>query len=321
MDRRMLTQLLVRPGESDRQACKKLSANKFVPEQEWARLENHEREFLRAYAVGVASRKAALVGRSAAVVHGLWTLPDRRAPVLLAIPGQKPPCRASWPDGVEYRSLRVPPEDVVVIECATPGDVLRLTNPVRTAVDIARLDGVRAGVVAMDSLFVGKTEAERGRIRAELRATVNRLVGKKGIGHARRALSLSSTKAESPYESLLRVILRERNIAVEEQMWVGRYVRPDLLWGQVAIEIDGLVKTAAPTEEEVQQVARDQLHRENWLRKQVYEVARFEPYRILRDEDGCVREILELKARSGLLGEPRVPATPFRPAHGEHWRP
>lgn len=320
MDRKKLAQLLVRPGESDRQACIKLSANKFIAEVEWSRLKHHEREFLSCYAVGAASRKAVLVGRSAAVVHGLWTLPAPNAPVLLAIPGQKPPARASWPDGVEYRSLRIPEEDVVAIECATPGDVLRLTSPVRTAVDVARLHGVRAGVVAMDSLFVGKPPLEQERIQAELHATIKRLAGKKGIGRARQALRWSSTKSESPYESLLRVILRERNIVVREQMWIGRYVRPDLLWGQLAIEIDGLVKTAKKDEEAAKKVSRDQLLRENWLRKQVYEVARFEPLDILRDEEACVREILELKARSGLFGEPKVPATVFRPVHGEHWR-
>lgn len=125
MDRRKLAQLLVRPGQADRQTCIKLSANKFIAQAEWSRLKHHEREFLSSYAVGAASRKAVLVGRSAAVVHGLWTLPAPNGPVLLAIPGQKPPARASWPEGVEYRSLRIPEEDVVAIECATPGDVLR----------------------------------------------------------------------------------------------------------------------------------------------------------------------------------------------------
>ena len=172
----------------------------------------------------------------------------------------------------------------------------------------------------MDSLFVGKPPLEQERIQAKFHATIKRLAGKKGIGRARQALCWSSTKSESPYESLLRVILRERNIVVREQMWIGRYVRPDLLWGQVAIEIDGLVKTAKKNEELAKKVSRDQLLRENWLRKQVYEVVRFEPLEILRDEDACVREILELKARSGLLGEPKVPATVFRPVHGEHWR-
>lgn len=317
MDRRSLVQLLIRPGNAAGQPCLKLSANKFIAEDAWAGLAVHQREFLRCYAAGTGSRKAVLVGRSAAIIHGLWTLPEHHAPVLLVVPGKKPPARAGWADGMEYRSLDVPPRDIRTIECATPGDVLRATTPARTAVDVARLHGVRAGVVAMDSLFHGITPVEQLAIRRELESTIARLAGKKGIGQARKALEWSSTRSESPYESLLRVILRERGIIVDEQMWIGRFVRPDLLWDQLAIEVDGRVKT----QQHAEQVARDQLDRENWMRKMVYEVARFQPKQILHNEDVCVQEILELKARSEMLGTPRVPATRERPRTGEHWRP
>lgn len=316
MNRKALVKLLVRPGEADRQPCRRLSANKFVPEAAWEALEHHEREFLRCYAAGTGVRKAVLVGRSAAVIHGMWTLPDHHAAVTLAVPGKKPPARASWPEGVEYSCMGIPPVDVETIVCATPGDVLRVTTPVRTAVDVARLHGVREGVVAMDSLLSKKSPAEQQRILGELEATIGRLAGKKGIANARQAFQWCSGWSESAYESLMRVILLERGIVAEEQMWVGRYVRPDLLWGQLAIEIDGAVKLKHNAEE----VAQDQLDRENWLRKQLYDAARFKPKRILKDEEGCVREILELKAHSETLGPPKVPATRARPSKGEHWR-
>lgn len=317
MDRKVLVQLLVRPGEAHTQQCLRLSANKFIAESDWARLKNYEQEFLRCYAVGVGSRKAVLIGRSAAAIHGLWTLPVTDPPVLLVVPGKKPPCRDSWAKGTEYRTLGVAPRDVVSIECATPGDHLRVTTAIRTAVDIARLDGVRAGVIAMDSLFHGQNSTDQKTIRRQLEATIARLAGKKGIGQARKALEWSSPFSESPYESLMRIILRERGIVVQEQMWIGRFVRPDLLWGQLVIEIDGKVKT----QEEAEQVARDQLDRENWLRKAIYEVARFQPKQILRNEEACVKEILELKARSEMLSEPKVHPTRRRPSSGQHWRP
>ena len=290
MDRKALVKLLVRPGEADRQPCRRLSANKFVPEAAWEALEHHEGEFLRCYAAGTGARKAVLVGRSAAVIHGMWTLPDHHAAVTLAVPGKKPPARASWPEGVEYSCMGIPPVDVATIVCATPGDVLRVTTPVRTAVDVARLHGVREGVVAMDSLLSKKSPAEQQRILGELEATIGRLAGKKGIANARQAFQWCSGWSESAYESLMRVILLERGIVAEEQMWVGRYVRPDLLWGQLAIEIDGAVKLKHNAEE----AAQDQLDRENWLKEQGFKILRVTPSEINRNEVAVVRRVLDM---------------------------
>ena len=312
MDKDALVAHLVGPGRADEQECIKLSATKFIAKTVWDGLERYEREFLRAYAAGVAAHKAVLIGRSAAMIQSMWTLPLRDAPVTLANPEQMPPRKAQWPKGVEYRAMRIPPTDYGV---GTPaGEPLRATTAIRTAVDIARMHGVRHGVVAMDSLFYRKSFAEQDEIRAKLRACIKRLAGKRGIANARKALEWSSTRSESPYESLVRVILRERGIVVQEQMWIGRYARPDLLWGQLVIEIDGEGKT------EGNEAALDQLTRENWIRVQRYEVARVTPRDVLRKEEAVVRQILELKERSLLLDAPKVPATSHRPQYGEDWR-
>lgn len=316
MDTQALIALLVQPGAADRQPCQKLSATRFISAGDWDALRRHEREYLRCYALGVAAQRSILVGRSAAVVHRLWTLPVDNAPVHLVNPGQKPPARAQWPDDIHYWSLTVPPADIVELMPGEMRDVVRATTRVRTAVDVARLHGVRHGVVAMDSLFLNKCREEARFIRSELEAVVHRLSGKKGIAHARKALAWASTRSESPYESLLRVILREHGIEVQEQLWIGRFVRPDFIWGQLVIEIDGGVKY----DEDPKRASIDQIRRENWIRTQGYEVARFEPLHLLRNEADCVREILELKARSELLGPPRVPPTPYRPTKGENWR-
>ena len=60
-------------------------------------------------------------------------------------------------------------------------DEVKLTTPVRTAVDIARWHGVKEGVVAMDSLFFGKLDAFKGGIHTELEETIHRLSGNRGI--------------------------------------------------------------------------------------------------------------------------------------------
>lgn len=312
MDKDALVAHLVGPGRADEQECIKLSATKFIAKTVWNGLKRHECEFLRVYAAGTAAHKAVLIGRSAAMIQSMWTLPIRDAPVTLANPEQMPPRKAQWPKGVEYRAMKIPPTDYGVVTPA--GEPLRVTNRIRTAVDIARMYGVRHGVVAMDSLFYRKSFAEQDRIRAQLRACIERLAGKRGIANARQALKWSSTRSESPYESLARVILRERGIVVQEQMWIGRYARPDLLWGQLAIEIDGEGKM------EGKQAALDQISRENWIRIQRYEVVRVPPRDILRDEEAVVRQIMELKERSMLLDAPKVTATSYRPQHGEDWR-
>ena len=91
MERNALVTHLVRPGESDALACRKLSATRYVAEQVWRGLKAYEQEFLRAYAIGVGAQKSVVVGRSAAVIMGLWTLPAKHSPVMLANPRHSPP--------------------------------------------------------------------------------------------------------------------------------------------------------------------------------------------------------------------------------------
>lgn len=315
MDRRALVALLIRPGKADELACRKLSASKFIAESDWEPLKPYEREFLRAYAAGAAAHTAVLVGRSAAVVNGIWTLPLPEAEVTLANPAHPAPWKAQWPRGVKYHSMRIPKTDSYTFT-SSAGDTIRTTTSARTAVDIARLHGIRHGVVAMDSLFYQAKPYEHERIRAELEDAVARLAGKRGIAHARKALTWCSTKSQSPYESLLRVVLRQRGVEAAEQMWIGRYARPDLLWGQLVIEVDGDTQFA----DNGQAAALEQLARENWIRMQHYDVIRVTPRELLRNEERVVREILDLKEHSSLLDAPLTPATHSRPVSGEDWR-
>ena len=55
MDQARLAALLVARGDVERHACVQLSATKFVPAEQWARLKRHEQEFLRCYAAGVSA--------------------------------------------------------------------------------------------------------------------------------------------------------------------------------------------------------------------------------------------------------------------------
>lgn len=317
MDKYALIKLLIRPGDADKQPCKKLSATKFIAQSDWEKLQRHEAEFLRAYAMGAGSTKSALVLRSAAAMHSMWTMPVSDSPVYLAYPDHRPMSKKQWPKDTEYVRMNIPPIDLHQFTPEGTRDTLRLTTPARTAVDIARLQGVRAGVVAMDSLFnTAQTSRERNQVRANLEATIDRLSGKRGIANARQALEWSSTLSESPYETLVRLFLRERGIIAQEQMWIGQHVRADLLWGQVVIEIDGQVKL----DENPKQAAYHQLERENWTRSQNYEVVRLTTQLINTDEAECVRRIVEMHERSLQLPPPLTEATRRRPTRGVDWR-
>lgn len=301
MNREELITHLLAKGAAEQQQCVKISGTRFVTETRWHGMRRHEQEFLRCYATGLAAFKAVLVGRSAARVANMWVLPTSDEVVELAQRAGAPPSTSQWPDGVVYRRMTVPDADITTYRG------VRLTIPVRTAVDIARLHGVRHGVVAMDGLLHAIPRGNRREMRAALQSVIKRLGGKRGIANARVAFDLLSTLSESPYESLVRVILLELGAQVQEQMWIGDH-RVDLLWGNLIIEIDGHAKYADVPHE----VLMRQLARENWLKEQGYEVIRLFPVDILLHEEECVQRILDAKARADARGTVRVAASTYR---------
>lgn len=301
MNREMLLAKLVSRGKAAEQNCVKLSATRYIPVDEWVRLKRHEQQFLRCWAVGAATYTSVLVGRAAAVVNGMWVVPTEFK-VELANPKGTVPRKSQCPDGVGYRRVTVPEMDIRGI--GANGEV-KLTTAVRTAVDIARWHGVREGVVAMDSLFVGQPWMRKDQIRDELEKTIRRLSGKRGIDNARTAFELSSTLSESPFESLVRLHLREQGVRVEEQMRIGRY-RVDLLWGQLIIEIDGKVKY----DDDPRRAALAQLKRESDLNEMGYRVIRITPSQLLASPSAVLQRILAAKRQSERLGPVTTEAVP-----------
>lgn len=310
MDQIQLLGLLMARGDVEKQECVKLSATKFIAASDWHQLKRYEQEFLRCYAAAASARRAILVSRSAARLQEMWVIPARDEIVELAQHDGNPPSKTQWPNGTAYRRMTVPETDVSRWGTMDPAGAprpLRLTNEVRTAIDIARFHGTRHGVVAMDSLFLNRPPGKRIAIRKQILSTLDRLAGKRGIGAARLAFELCSDFSESAYESLFRVILKENGIDVQEQMWIGRF-RVDLLWGQVIIEIDGLSKF----EDMPHETVIKQLERENWLKEQGYEVLRLFPSEILRDEARCVQRVLEAKKRADARGPVLVQPSRYR---------
>lgn len=104
------------------------------------------------------------------------------------------------------RDVRVLRSVVPSDERCTRGD-LTLTTPVRTAFDLARLLPTRSAVVGLDRLLNLRVVTT-----AELRALVLDRPGWVGIGSARHALELADGGAESPRESLLRLVWLEAGL-------------------------------------------------------------------------------------------------------------
>ena len=189
----------------------------------WKKLKEYQRAFLRCYAAGCQSRRAVLIGCSAARLNGVWTI-ARNEPVTLAVPnGQPHSLNGDW-TGYEYRYRQIPEADIIY-----DGPV-RYTNAICTAIDIARERGVREGVVAIDSVLSGHGDHLYAELLHQFRATIARLAGRKGIANARKALPLASRLSDSPYESLLRLILDAHGVPYRTQAVIGRY-RVDFLIG------------------------------------------------------------------------------------------
>lgn len=124
---------------------------------------------------------------------------------------------------------------------------LMLTTPARTVVDVARTRPTGMSVAAIDAaLHDGLVTLD------EIEDCLRFCWNWPGIGRAQRAVRLSDGRAESPLESVSRLVLRRLRLPPPEPQRVifdgyGRYVaRPDFYWDEYGVfgEADGRVKYA-----------------------------------------------------------------------------
>lgn len=118
---------------------------------------------------------------------------------------------------------------------------LPATDLARTAVDLGREHGVPAGVVACDAALA------RGASRAEMEREVARMRSWPHVTEARAAVELARPGAESPGESLARLLVRELGAGEPETQFPvrlgdGRTAWADLRLGRLLVEFDGRVK-------------------------------------------------------------------------------
>jgi very-short-patch-repair endonuclease len=194
-------------------------------------------------------------GRSAAVLHGLPTfeVPDR--PELTA-----PHSVGLGPRGFAHvRGAALLPSDV------TWWFGIPVTTVARTLVDLARHDR-RDGLMAADA-----ARHERLVVARPVEFALARAQGWPGVRQAREVLVLASALAESPLESLVRLMLYDDGIPLPtlQARIPGSAYRVDMLWREqrLILEVDGLRKY---TGEELRREKR----RERRLRRLGYRVER-----------------------------------------------
>jgi hypothetical protein len=145
---------------------------------------------LRAKACWLRSkRRGILAGFSASALHGARWI-DRARPAAI-IDSNRRPTR-----GVEAWADRIEDDEICVIAG------MRVTTPVRTALDLACRYPVDEAVAAIDAL----ARATKLKM-ADVELLADRYRGRHGIRNARVALDLVDAGAESPRETWLRLVL------------------------------------------------------------------------------------------------------------------
>ncbi|MGV0744904.1 hypothetical protein [Mycolicibacterium sp. XJ870] len=134
-------------------------------------------------------RRAIIAGRAAAALHGAKWIDDDTPVELIAKHGRRRP-------GIVVRDERIRPDEICRI-----GD-LRVTTPLRTALDLARFLPRDTAVKHLDALG-SATGIDAGQV-LEL---ATHYPGLRGIRSARVALDLMDAGAQSPRETWLRLML------------------------------------------------------------------------------------------------------------------
>lgn len=240
----------------------RLSPRFALPGSVFAGLEPHEKKWIKAAAVGAGAPRAVLCGRSAARLLGMWVVGPAEEKVELMLPTGGLPPKSKWPPGVAYY------RDGFLADSFAEIYGLRMTTYIRTALDIATRHGFAEGLVAADWLLSSGVAT-----RHQLKAEVERMRGRKGVGTAREVVRHAVDTSESPYESYARALLIQAGFDVRSQVRFGRY-RVDLMVGRVIIEVDGSVKYDGATYGPLDETLRAERARENYLQDLGYLVRR-----------------------------------------------
>jgi hypothetical protein len=192
---------------------------------------------LRARAVAAVTPPNHVVrDRTAAWIHRIDTLTyaehDVPPPIeTCALRGSEPCTR----EGVDGRTRDLAPDDVMVIEG------VRVTTPLRTALDLGCLLRRREAMAALDAFA-----RSHGLTKAQMRVGARRYRRRRGVIQLRDLVELVDPRAESARESWMRLAIHDAGLAAPEpQYWIEidgvPTYRLDLAYtrARVAVEYNG----------------------------------------------------------------------------------
>lgn len=172
------------------------------------------------------STGATLCGVSAAAVHGTkWLDPQAPAEIVRANPHSQ--------NDMIVRRYQLTDDDVCLAQS------MRVTTPARTAFDLGRRLPLEPGVQHLDALMNASLLQA-----ADVEAVAHRHPGARGLRQLRRTLELVDGGAESPYESLTRLLLIQQGFPrPQTQVRVydehGRlFARIDIGWPEYRVGVD-----------------------------------------------------------------------------------
>lgn len=253
-------------GVADRElygrAWQRVCRGQYVPAGQATAMSEVARHLVLTRAVTRELSDEAVVSHiSAAVVHGLpiWCLPLNRVHVT-----RNRRTGARTGPKVRVHTAALDADEVVEVEG------LRVTSVERTVVDLARKLPLARAVVLGDAALRDRTTADR------LAVQLERAKGSRGCPAARRAVAQFDGRAESPGESLSRLVMREAGLPPPQLQatildgW-GEFVgRVDFLFPERGVigEFDGLVKYRGGSPETTvikEKVREDALRALGWL--------------------------------------------------------
>ncbi|OBK54597.1 DUF559 domain-containing protein [Mycobacterium kubicae] len=174
-----------------------------------------------------SSRRGVIAGRAAAALHGAKWVDDVTPIELIGQFNHPPP-------GVIVRRERISEQEIVDL-----GGLL-VTNPIRTAFDLARHLPRGSAVATLDAL-----SAATGLTAGDVAGVVARHRGARNVRRCRRALSLMDGGAQSPKETWLRLLVIDAGLprpVTQIRVTDGYLVAfLDMGWEgpKVALEYDG----------------------------------------------------------------------------------
>lgn len=202
-----------------------------LPMVEWRQLKSWQQRAAKAYALGLTLPRATLVGKTAALIHGIpLIMPPKEWEATLP--------SGSVPQRVKSRNVHYRRTDLRGQETIVHG--IRVASLERTALDIARFHGFEEGLVVVDAVRarnVGKIWID------DALGAMGRV---KGVAAARQAVAASVNTAESPWESYARALIIAADYPelrwVKAQYSIENYRADLVINGWLVVEIDGNVK-------------------------------------------------------------------------------